>query len=156
MRKRGRPPVLDDAKRREILAILAVGASRRAAARYVGCAPSTIRNTAKRDRAFGRQLERAQQQAELNYLKNIRDAAKKPQYWRAAAWVLERRNPEDFAPRKPGVVAMKQVHRFLEHFAQVVVEEVPAARQRQRILARIEALLATIRPGGGKRKAPPA
>ena len=149
--KLGRPPVLDDAKRREIVAILAVGASRRAAARYVGCAPSTIGYTAAHDPVFGRQIERVQQQAELTYLKNIRDAAKKPQYWRAAAWVLERRNPEDFAPRKPGVVAMKQVHRFLEHFAQVVVEEVPAARQRQRILARIEALLATIRPGRKKR-----
>ena len=152
MPKRGRPPVLDDAKRREILAILAVGASRRAAARYVGCDPGTIRNTAGRDPAFGRQLERVQQQSELGYLKNIRDAAKKPQYWRAAAWILERRNPEEFAPRKPGVVAMKQVHLFLEHFARVVVEEVPAAKQRQRILARIESLLRTIRPGGGKRK----
>ena len=36
--KPGRKPVLDDAKRREICAILAIGGTRRMAARYVGSA----------------------------------------------------------------------------------------------------------------------
>ena len=50
----GRPPVLDDAKRREICAILAMGGNRETAARYVGCHRTTIANTAERDEEIGR------------------------------------------------------------------------------------------------------
>ena len=101
MPPRGRPPVLDDAKRREILAILTVGCSRRAAAKYVGCAPATIANTAARDPEFAEQLRQAESKAEVGYLKNIRKAAKKEQYWRAAAWALERKYPERVRPPRP-------------------------------------------------------
>ena len=146
MAKRKKSPELDEIKRREVLAILAMGSSRQAAAKYVGCAAGTIRVAAQRDPSFAEQLQHAEQQAELNYLSNIRDAAKKPQYWRAAAWVLERRKPGDFASRKAGVMTVEQARQVLEHFAQIVVEEVPAARQRQRILARLDDLLKTLRP----------
>jgi tRNA-dihydrouridine synthase len=146
MPKSKKPPELDEIKRREILAILAMGSSRQAAAKYVGCAASTIRAAAQSDPGFAEQLRHAEQQAELNYLSNIRDAAKKPQYWRAAAWVLERRKPGDFASRKAGVMTVEQARQALERFAQIVVEEVPAARQRQRILARLDDLLKTLHP----------
>jgi hypothetical protein len=141
-----KPPELDEIKRREVLAILAMGSSRQAAAKYVGCAACAIRDAAQSDPDFAEQLRHAEQQAELNYLSNIRDAAKKPQYWRAAAWVLERRKPGDFALRKAGVMTVEQARQVLERFAQIVVEEVPAARQRQRILARLDDLLKTLRP----------
>ena len=101
MTKRGRPPVLDSGKKREILAMLTVGCSRRTAARYVGCAAATIQNTAERDPQFAEQLHHADHLAEIEYLKNIRKAAKKEQGLRAAAWALERLNPEDFALRAP-------------------------------------------------------
>ena len=48
----GRPPSLDEAKRRKIIALLANGSSRRVAARVVGCAHSTITRTAERDPEF--------------------------------------------------------------------------------------------------------
>ena len=49
--QQGRPAVLDPTKRQRIAALLAVGCSRRVAARYVGCSPSTITRTAARDPA---------------------------------------------------------------------------------------------------------
>ena len=101
MAKCGRPPVLDEAKKREILAIVAVGCSRSMAATYVGCAISTIQNTAERDPTFAEKLRQAVYSTELGLLKNIRNAAKKEQYWRAAAWALERRFPERYARRGP-------------------------------------------------------
>ena len=64
MAKCGRRPVLDEIKRREILAILAVGGSRRVAAKYVGCAVSTIQNTADRDPQFAAQLHRMEYQSD--------------------------------------------------------------------------------------------
>ncbi len=37
------------------------------------------------------------------------DLALIDRYWRAAAWILERKNPDDFAPRKPNVVTEEQM-----------------------------------------------
>ena len=54
MGKRGRPPVLDEQKRGQILAILSVGCSQNMAAQYVGCAASTIQRTAERDPKFAK------------------------------------------------------------------------------------------------------
>jgi len=145
MAKRGRKPVLDETKRAEILAILSVGCSRRVAARYVGCSPRTIQNTADRDPAFAQQLCKASFQTELTFLKNIRDAAKKEQYWRAAAWGLERLNPRDFAQQKPGALSPDEVLELLDRLAEMVVEEVPVARYRKRLLRRIEQLTREVR-----------
>ena len=136
----GRRPVLDEIKQREILAILTVGCSRRAAARYVGCAVSTIQNTAERDQRFAEKLRRAENQHELTYLRNIQQAAKKPQYWRAAAWVLERVFPEKYARRGPDVITVDQIRQVLAQFAEIIVGEVPVAKYRQKILSRLEAL----------------
>ena len=140
--KCGRRPVLDQFKKREILAILSVGCSRRTAARYVGCATSTIQNTADRDPAFAEQLRHAECESEIGYLKNIRNAARKEQYWRAAAWALERRNPQDFAPRGPDVITVDQIKQIMAQFAAIIVEDVPVAKYRKRILKRLGAMTA--------------
>ncbi len=140
-RKRQGKPALDDGKKREILAILAVGCSRRTAARYVGCSHTTIQRTALRDPAFAAALTRAESGAEFRYLKNIRDAAQKEQYWRAAAWVLERRNPEDFAARHPDVVTGEQMATFLAQVAEMITDALPAGVHRKSVLKRLEAMI---------------
>ena len=125
MIKRGRPPVLDDGKRKEILAIVSVGCSQANAARYVGCAPSTIRATAERDPKFAEQLGRAVSNSELGLVRNIRNAAKKEQYWRAAAWALERGFPEKYARRGPDVITIEQVAVLLAGLTEIVFTDVP-------------------------------
>lgn len=140
MAPKGRPPVLDEMKRREILAILAVGCSRRTAAWYVGCAVSTIQNTADRDPPFADALRHAESQHEITYLKNIQHAAKMPQYWRAAAWVLERVFPQRYAARGPDVLTLDQITQLLGQLAEIIVQEVPVAAFRKRILKRLEKL----------------
>ena len=145
MAKRGRKPILDDQKRARVIAILRVGCSRRMAAEYVHCSPSTIQNTADRDPAFAEQLRKAGVQSQLAFLKNIRDAAKKEQYWRAAAWALERLNPHDFGPPKPGAPSIDEFIAMLDQLAEIVVEEVPVARHRTRLLRRIDKLIVELR-----------
>src|SRR5215213_9383052 len=76
---------LDADKRREICAILSVGATRITAAEYVGCHVRTIGRTAKRDPEFARQLRQAGSRHEILHLKNINAAAGDARYWRAAA-----------------------------------------------------------------------
>jgi hypothetical protein len=148
MARKGRPPVLDEGKRREILAIVSVGCSRRTAARYVGCAVTTIHNTAERDAEFGRRLRRAEQGAEVGFMRNIQKAAAKEQYWRAAAWALERINPDEFAARRPDALSLDQVTSLVVQLSEILADEVPVARHRKAVLRRVESLIAQIQNRG--------
>jgi hypothetical protein len=137
--KRGRPPVLNEEKRGQILAILSVGCSYGMAAEYVGCAVCTIQRTAERDPSFAKRLVQAKCNAELGLVKNIRNAAKKEQHWRAAAWALERGFPEKYARRGPDVITLEQIGLLLAKFSELIIEEVPEL-YRKRILKRVDAL----------------
>jgi hypothetical protein len=117
--------VLDDAKRRMIIALVTQGSSRRVAARYVACAASTITRTAQRDPEFAAQLARAEQMAEINLLRAVHDAAKEPKHWRAAAWLLERRNPEDFAARPPHLATSLQVSDLVGQVVELLHDDLP-------------------------------
>lgn len=140
MKKCGRRPVLDDGKKREILAILSVGCSQHVAAGYVGCAASTIQRTAERDPKFAADLGKAKSNAELGLVKNIRNAAKKEQYWRAAAWALERNFPEKYAPRSPDVVTPAELREILVQFAQMITRELPIGAYRKSVVKQTQAL----------------
>ena len=54
----------------------------------------------------------------MGLVKNIRNAAKKEQYWRAAAWALERCFPEKYARRGPDVITAEQIGLLLTKFAE--------------------------------------
>ncbi len=125
--------VLDEKKKQQIVALVLHGCSRRVAARYVSCSPSTITRTAARDPEFGDQLARAEAQREVGLLRLVQTAAQEPRLWRAAAWLLERGNPVDFAPRPPKTFTSEQV---LQIFAEVL-----AAAQGQQAMEKLAALL---------------
>ena len=127
-------------KRGHILAILSVGCSQSTAAHYVGCAVSTIQRTADRDPEFAQALCQAKCNAELGLVKNIRNAAKKEQYWRAAAWALERGFPEKYAPRSPHVITAEQLAQIMGQLAERIVQHVPNAEYRKNIVKDIESL----------------
>ena len=95
MTKAGRPRALDEAKKREVCALLSAGGSMRFAGRYVGCSAKTIHNEAQRDPDFGDRLRKSQLLAQLEPLRALRKKA--TTHWRAAAWLLERGDPEQFA-----------------------------------------------------------
>lgn len=140
MAKPGRKRILDGYKRREILAILAVGGSRQLAADYVGCCVNTIHNTAERDPPFSEKLRQKERQAEIGYLESIRTAARNQRHWRAAAWALERLDPERYAKRNPEVITVRQVRQLLAQLAEVIVEEVPVAQFRKNMIKRLDAI----------------
>jgi hypothetical protein len=158
--QRGRQPVLDDAKKSQIVTILGVGCSQRIAARYVGCSEGTIRNTARRDPVFAERILEARREAEVGLLKNIRSAAEKSQYWRAAAWALERIFPQRYARRGPDVITVDQIGRLMVQFIDAIHRELPE-EHRDRVIDRLHALVGDMlaeaarkRGGRGSSEAP--
>lgn len=127
-RKRHGSEVLDDSKRAAIVVMLRAGCSRRMAAQHVDCDPSTITRTAARDPEFAAQLAEAQAGVDLKALRLIDRASDQERHWRAAAWLLERRNPEEFGRRSPETLTPEQVAGVLADFLRAVLPLVPDDR----------------------------
>jgi hypothetical protein len=119
---RGRNRILDEAKQREVCALLSAGCSLEAAASYVECAPNTIRREALRNPDFGRRLREARLQAQLSPLQAMRKAASS--HWRAAAWMLERADPAHFDRRPSPAFRPKQARALKQDILAVLSAEI--------------------------------
>jgi hypothetical protein len=137
-RKPGRPRALDDAKRREICALISAGCGIEGAAKYVGCAASTIRREGVRNPEFGDALRRAQLSAELAPLQLMRGFARK--YWRAAAWLLERTNPQRFAKQNVRFLKPEQLNEYTEIMGAIIRDEIHDDDTRLRVVRRLQKL----------------
>jgi len=120
--------------------MLANGSSLRVAARYVGCASTTITRTAARDPQFAADLARAEQNAEIEALRLLRRAARKERYWRAAAWLLERKNPDDFAPRQPTLFTKEQLAQVSLSIMLYLTDDMPDEKFEE-VLNRLDELI---------------
>ena len=133
----GRPRALDDTKRREVCALVSAGSGIARAAKYVGCNPSTIRREALRNVDFHDQLRRAELAAELEPLQLLRKKANT--HWRAAAWLLERINPDRFIKQKTERIDKEQVAELFNGFLDLVVEEIPDEDMQQQVYLKLGA-----------------
>jgi len=131
---------MDEKQKHEIIAILTVGCTRYTAARYIGCRPEDIRREIGCNKEFARQVAKAEEAAEVYYMQRIKDAAKKEQYWRAAAWVLERRCPNRYASRGAHTITFDQLARLMSRIGEIVGGEIKDAETRTKILKRFQML----------------
>lgn len=129
--RRGAKPVLDEMKKRRIVALLANGCTRCTAARVVQCSPSTIQRTAERDPVFGQQVAQAEQGQEIWSASTVTRVCREDKYWRAAAWVLERRSPEVYGKPQPGKYSGRDVLRILGEVLDAIDDDLtPELRRR--------------------------
>jgi hypothetical protein len=105
--------VLNELRQKVVVALLRLGFSRRTAARHVGVSHTSIARAAARDARFAKELSDAESVADYSALKMVRDAGRQEKYWRAAAWILERRLPDEFGHRAPHSFSGDQVMRLL-------------------------------------------
>ncbi len=135
-RKRGRPAALDNAKQDVIVGMLSLGCTRAAAARYLGCAPETVRKTAKRDDHFAERMRQAEMNLEMKHMSNLVNASGRS--WRASAWALERLNPKRFGRRRPDAFSPDQIKGLIDYLGKLLGDEVPETPTRDRICDRLE------------------
>jgi hypothetical protein len=135
MSKRGRPPILDDAKRRNICALAAAGCGLQDAARYIGCSVSTIRRSMARDREFREQLRASELNAQVEPLRAMRKAAST--HWRAAAWMLERTNHRRFARPHVKAYAAEEVSTVINDVIMAATTDIKDIELRVRIICRL-------------------
>ncbi len=142
MAKVGRPRALDELKRREVCALVSTGFGIAEAAEYIGCTARTVRREALRNEAFHESLRKAEIAGQLDALGTLRKAAGTE--WRAAAWLLERTNPERFARRDTKTLKIEEVDDLITQLVEMVAEEIddPDVQQRvyQRLLAATQQL----------------
>ncbi len=83
---------------------------------------------------------------EIESLRTLRDAARDTKYWRAAAWRLERKNPEDYAPRPPGTYTDRQVFGIFTK-VMIYLGDVVSLEQRETVMKRVEKMLEDLSAG---------
>lgn len=136
--------LLSEAKRKEIVAIISIGGSRESAAKYVRCSPSTIRTEMKNHPTFADEVRSAEEKSEIYFLQRIRAAADKAQYWRAAAWALERRCPNRYAARGANTLSEEQVLKLITDLTEIVVPEISDVDERIKIIEKVKTLIGTL------------
>jgi len=103
-KKPGRPTLLNPTRQAALLKAIELGMPLKQAAAMADMSYDTLNHWQKRGenesappeyRQFCQLLRRSQAVAMQVHLSSICDASKRD--WRAAAWILERRHPEDFA-----------------------------------------------------------
>ncbi len=131
----GRNRVLDEPKRREICALITVGCSFHAAARYVGCSRNTIRREAVRNEEFAEQLRLAEREARVRPVRTMQEAA--GSHWRAAAWLLERTQPAEYSRAAANLVKIETVHDLVARCLEMIAEELSESPENQAICRRL-------------------
>ena len=125
--------ILDEAKRKQIIGVLAVGGTRTLAAKLVGCDPRTLYNTAKADPKFAEEIIQAETCPEYHLLRKLSDADQP----HAIKWKLERVYPDRYRPRNPGVFSVDAVKQLLVVLAARLAEQAASDDERRRTLATI-------------------
>jgi hypothetical protein len=119
-----------DACKAQVLALTKPGCSRRLAAEKAGCCHMTIGRAARRDPAFAAELEEAENHVDVAALTRIQEASAENKNWRAAAWMLERRHPEEFGRRAPHSLSGDQVMAVLAEIFSFTMPLVPQKESR--------------------------
>ena len=136
---RRRAPILDDSTRKLIVKLIAAGMSRRMAAKHVGISHTTIGDEIKRNMEFANLIREAEMQREYEPLAAI--LAARQRSWRAAAWILERVEPERYGKRIFTQATPEELYQALSQFAEFVSQHLGLdADARDQLLALADAL----------------
>jgi hypothetical protein len=130
-----RPRKLCEIKQRDLCALISSGCTLPVAARHVGCSVFTIRREARRNPRFQERLRLSQLTTELTPVTTLRRAASTA--WRAAAWLLQRTQPQNYARRSADAFGHHDLAELIERICDCIRDETHDSRQFARCERRI-------------------
>jgi hypothetical protein len=100
-----------------------------------------LRSKILADDEMADKVRKAEQQAEIYYIKKIREATSMPGGWRAAAWWLERHKPNKFGQVRAETYSKKYVQEMMEKFFQILYPLIPEGTKKEDALNKIKQML---------------
>ena len=134
-----RPQGLDESDLRQFCLLVSRGCSVKEAASCVDCKLSDLRHERETNGWFRRKLARAKIKAKLAPLRAMQKAMLKD--WRAAAWFLERTQPEKFGRRTHRAFTQKQANALIKDVTSIIGEESISKWKFDRTSSRVEAAI---------------
>jgi hypothetical protein len=125
----GRPKALAEKQRATVCSLVAGGVSIRQAARYVGCAPSSIRREAERNEEFRRELTKARSEASIHPMQTLVEAAKTN--WRAAAFCMKRIDPDRFARPDASIITQREANQLVADLIESIERAISSPQERK-------------------------
>ena len=147
--KLGRRRTLDRNKKTQICDLVARSATMGEAAAALGVSIRTVQREARRDHDFDQQLRHAHTAAP-DPLKLMQSAART--HWRAAAWLLEREDPERYGRRSASSCSPLKFEAALNTVLEAALEATPPQRQAEvydHVRAACETAFARVFPAYG-------
>ena len=127
---------LTEWQRRKLCEVILLGCDRATACHYVSATPEQLQAEIARDEGFGRELVRAEAQAEVRHMGNVHTAAKNEKNWRTSVWWLERRGQERRETEGNGPTE-RHLRELVQAIGQAIVAEVADVAVQRRLLERI-------------------
>jgi hypothetical protein len=119
----GRPREFKYKMRQEVIHHVHHGATVEEAARIVGVSLRTVQRAAKGDDDFHHDLHLALHHSQIDPQKLVERAART--HWRAAAWLLERTRPHEFAKRPPNSCSPETLQDMNDWLIETALEATP-------------------------------
>jgi hypothetical protein len=119
----GRPREFTYQRRRELLEHVSQGATVEEAAQIVGLSLRTVQREARHNEHFDHDLQLALHAAPVDPHKMVLRAART--HWRAAAWLLERTDPDRFAKRPPNSCSYGTLQDISDWLIETALEATP-------------------------------
>lgn len=119
----GSSRVMTPERRARLCELIAASHAIEEASEAIGVSIRTVQRERKRDEDFDHEVLLALQKTP-DPLKLMEQAART--HWRAAAWLLERRHPEEYARKPVNATSPKQVAAALRFVQEAALEAVPA------------------------------
>jgi hypothetical protein len=119
----GRPRELTRPKRDELLNRIGQGATLAQAAKIVGVSLRTVQREAKTDDEFHHDLALAQDDAPVDPERQLNRAARA--HWRAAAWMLERSDPDRYGKRPAKSCSHEKLRDMITYLIELALEAAP-------------------------------
>lgn len=134
-----RPKFLNPERCRDLLAYVSAGLRLEHAARYVGCSVRTVRREADANDQFRRDLAAAELSVRSDPEKLMGRAA--GSHWRAAAWMLERREPHRFGRRRADSCGPRELEEICTTIMEVALAAASDDRARRELYLKMVAAL---------------